>query len=82
MTTLTLTKTHGPALATRPGLGWRGALRRLVALDALVRERADMQALDDRALADVGVRRADLDAALGRPREHYRLILLRGGDQL
>lgn len=74
-----LTNTHRPTRFGWPRLAWRRALGALVALDRLHRERADLAALDDRALRDIGVTRHDVEAALGRPEEHLRLILLRCG---
>lgn len=65
-----------------PRLSWQGALRWLLALDKLHRERVDLAALDDSALGDIGVTRADVSDALRRPDEHLRLILLRGGHKL
>lgn len=66
---------------TAPRLRWRTLLRRLLAMDALFRERTDLAALDDHILRDIGATRADVEAALRRPDEHLRLILLRGGDE-
>lgn len=43
------------------------ALARLAAYDALWRERVTMRSLDDHILRDIGVSRADIDAALSRP---------------
>lgn len=65
-----------------PRLSGRILRRWLLALDALHRERVDLTALDDAALRDIGVTRAEVAGALSRPDEHLRLILLRGGDQL
>ena len=65
-----------------PRLSWRGMLRWLAALDALHRERADLAAMDEATLRDIGVTRAEVGLALARPEEHLRLILLRGGHQI
>ena len=77
MTTLPNIFRH--ARLDRPRLSLRRAVSRLVALNTLWRERVDMSALDDRMLRDIGVTRAEVDAALRRSTEHLRLILLRGG---
>jgi len=83
----TITDAFGPARSGRTGFGWpRLFLRRLldlaVALDRRSRERAQLAALDEHMLRDIGVSRADVEAALGRPEDHLRLILLRGGHEL
>lgn len=57
---------------------WKRALSRLMALNLLARERTYMERLDDHLLRDMGLSRADIDAALSRPEDHLRSILLRG----
>lgn len=51
----------------RHGFSLRRLLARLVALEGAYRQRADLAALDDRMLRDVGLTRADVDAELRRP---------------
>jgi uncharacterized protein YjiS (DUF1127 family) len=53
----------------------------VLATDRLHRERHDLAALDDRALKDIGVTRADVNDALSHPGEHLRLILMGRGKQ-
>ncbi len=65
-------------LGTAPRLGWRGVMNRLVAVDALYRERAQLAEMDDRTLRDIGVARPEIEAALARPEHHLALILARG----
>ncbi len=79
MSALTTTAHHSDS--SWPRLTWRGILRKLVVVDTLYRERADLAAMDARTLRDIGVTRADIGEALRRRDEHLRLILLRGGDQ-
>lgn len=80
MTALT---THiGSVPTERPTPLWKRVVARLLALDLLARERDYMQRLDEHILRDIGVARGDLEAALSRPEEHLRSILLRGGDKL
>lgn len=57
---------------------WKRAFSRLLALNLLARERTYMERLDDHLLRDMGLSRADIDAALSRPEDHLRSILLRG----
>lgn len=78
----TLTKSLGHTGFRTPRLSWRRLARRLLALDALSRERADLAALNDRMLRDIGVSRSEVTEALRRRDDHLRLILLRGGDQI
>lgn len=83
MSSLASPHAHVPALRRLPT--WRALVRRLfrrlLALDALQRERRGMASLDPRMLRDIGVTRADVEATLSRPDEHLRLILLRGQRQ-
>jgi uncharacterized protein YjiS (DUF1127 family) len=65
-----------------PRPSWRGLLGRLVALDALFRERCALQEMDARMLRDIGLSRREVAETLSRPDAHLRSILLRGGDQL
>ncbi|TPE48315.1 DUF1127 domain-containing protein [Amaricoccus solimangrovi] len=51
----------------RPRLSMRGILDRLVALDALYRQRRTLASLDDRMLRDIGVTRAEVDEEIKRP---------------
>ncbi|PZQ52279.1 MAG: hypothetical protein DI556_01050 [Rhodovulum sulfidophilum] len=55
------------ARQTWPRLSVRGILDRLIALDALYRQRRTLESLDDRMLRDIGVTRADVDAEIKRP---------------
>jgi uncharacterized protein YjiS (DUF1127 family) len=77
----TLTHTHSLPRFGWPRLTWRKVLDRLVALDALHRERANLRRVDENTLRDIGVTRADLEATLSQPAEHMRLILQREGDE-
>lgn len=82
MLTLIQTQSERSSYAPRLVPGWRDGLRRLLAIDALFRERRMMASLDPRLLRDIGVARADIDAALRRPHEHLRSILLRNPHDL
>ncbi len=77
----TLTNTNDRTRFGLPRLAWGWLARRPAAYDQLYRERAALAVLDHHILRDIGVARGDLDAALSRPDEHLRLILLRGGNQ-
>lgn len=55
------------ARLTWPRMSVRGILDRLVALDALYRQRRTLVSLDDRMLRDIGVTRADAEAEAKRP---------------
>jgi uncharacterized protein YjiS (DUF1127 family) len=76
-----LTHVLGRADFRAPRQSWRSlaarAVRRLLALDILSRERTRLAALDDRMLRDIGLDRADVARALAEPEAHLRLILLR-----
>lgn len=50
-----------------PRLAVRGLIQRLVERDARYRNRAEMMALDDHILRDIGLTRADIAAELRRP---------------
>ena len=52
---------------TWPRPSMRGILDRLVAYDALYRQRRALESLDDRMLRDIGVTRADVEAEAKRP---------------
>jgi uncharacterized protein YjiS (DUF1127 family) len=56
---------------------WRRIMDRLRAFDALHRERAGLEKLDDRTLRDIGLTRGDIARALRQPEAHYALILRR-----
>lgn len=72
----------GPSRRHAPGRFRRRLRSRILGLAVLHRERAGLEALDDRMLRDIGLTRADIRQALDRPREHYALILRRGCDEL
>jgi uncharacterized protein YjiS (DUF1127 family) len=55
------------ARVTTPRLSVRGILDRLIALDALYRQRKTLESLDDRMLRDIGVTRADVEIEMKRP---------------
>ena len=48
-------------------MSMHGILDRLVALDAVYRQRRTLVSLDDRMLQDIGVTRADAEAEAKRP---------------
>jgi uncharacterized protein YjiS (DUF1127 family) len=50
-----------------PRLSVRGILDRLMALDALYRQRRTLESLDDRMLRDIGVTRAEVEAEIRQP---------------
>ena len=76
MTTQVLSRLFAlPRFPARRILHW------FVAADRLHRERHDLAGLDERALRDIGVTRADVDDALSHPGEHLRLILMGRGKQ-
>ena len=50
-----------------PRLSVRGMLARLIAADALYRQRHTLLSLDDRMLRDINVTRAEIAAELRRP---------------
>jgi uncharacterized protein YjiS (DUF1127 family) len=76
MTTQVLSRLFAlPRFPARRILDW------FVAADRLHRERHDLAALDERALRDIGMTRADVDHALSHPGEHLRLILMGRGKQ-
>ena len=52
---------------TWPRLSVRGILDRLVAYDALYRQRRALESMDDRMLRDIGVTRAEAEAEIKRP---------------
>ncbi len=52
---------------TSPRLSVRGILDRLVAYDALYRQRRALESLDDRMLQDIGVNRAEVEEEIRRP---------------
>lgn len=52
---------------TGPRLSVRGILDRLIAYDALYRQRRALESLDDRMLRDIGVTRAEAEAEIKRP---------------
>ncbi|MBP7003416.1 hypothetical protein [Amaricoccus sp.] len=72
---------HASTRRLNPTLSWAAlaaalpgrALARILAFDARWREREAVRLLDDHLLRDMGVTRADLDAALSRP-EGLRLL--------
>ena len=64
---MSATSILSPVRTDRPRLTVRGILGRFVRFDARYRNRADLKALDDHLLRDVGLTRADVASELRRP---------------